>query len=111
TLIAGLGPDTMTGSGGADHFVFKDLPWVDGRITNFVHGVDHIDVSALLAKAHYAGADPIADGYVKLVDNRQGGTWLYFDSDGTGIKDRWGTFLTTIDHVKPSALSSSDFIV
>jgi Ca2+-binding RTX toxin-like protein len=111
TLIAGTGPDTMTGAGGADHFVFQQAPWNAGHITDFAHGVDKIDVSTLLASVHYAGSNPIADGYIKLLDSGSGATWLYFDSDGPGSADQWGSFLTTIDKVTPSGLSASDFIV
>jgi hypothetical protein len=101
----------MTGDGGADRFVFKAAPWTAGHITDFVHGTDKIDVSTLLANAHYAGSNAVADGYLKLVDNGAGSTWLYFDSDGTGSADPWGSFLTTVDKVSPSGLSLSDFIV
>ena len=111
TLNAGTGPDTLTGAAGADHFVFKALPWNAGHITDFVHGTDKIDVSQLLSGVGYAGSDPIADGYVKLLDDGHGDTWLYFDKDGHGTADQWGTFVMTLDHVAPASLTLSDFIV
>src|SRR6185437_7221297 len=111
TLNAGTGPDTLTGAGGADHFVFRTLPWTAGQITDFTHGTDKIDVSALLSAGHYSGSDPIADGYVKLIDDGHGDTWLYFDTDGHGTADQWGTFVATIAHVTPASLGLSDFVV
>jgi Ca2+-binding RTX toxin-like protein len=111
TLNAGTGPDTLTGGGGADHFVFGTVPWTAGQITDFVHGTDRIDISGLLSRAGYAGSDPIADGYLKLLDDGHGDTWLYFDRDGHGTADPWGTFVATIEHVSPAGLALADFIV
>jgi len=111
TLIGGSGPDTLTGAGGADHFVYQSLPWQAGEITDFTHGTDKIDLSGLLASAHYAGADPIADGYVKLLDDGHGNTWLYFDSDGRGTADPWGSFVATLNGVAPASFSAGDFIM
>ena len=110
TLIAGHGPDTMAGAGGADHFEWDALPWQGGEITDFTHGADHIDLSRLLASVGYAGSDPIADGYVRLASNGAGDTWLYFDTDGHGTTDQWGTYLARIDHAAPSQLTAADFI-
>jgi Ca2+-binding RTX toxin-like protein len=110
TLIGGTGPDTMTGAAGADHFVYQSTPWQGGQITDFTHGVDRIDLSGLLTSVHYAGSDPIADGYVKLIDDGSGDTWLYFDSDGPGTADPWGTFVATVSGVAPASLTASDFI-
>jgi Ca2+-binding RTX toxin-like protein len=110
TLFAGHGADTLTGAGGADHFVFGDVPWQAGHVTDFTHGVDRIDVSGLLSKAGYAGADPIADGYIKLIADGQGDTWVYFDSDGRGTADQWGTLVVTLDHVTPGSVTAGDWI-
>ena len=110
TLIAAHGPDTLAGGAGADHFVFDELPWQPARIDDFTPGTDKLDVSALLSAAGYGGADPIADGYVKLIDDGQGDTWLYFDSDGRGTADQWGTFLGTLEHVAPGSVHMSDLI-
>ena len=111
TLIGAHGPDTMTGAGGADVFRFPELPWTAGQITDFTPGTDKLDLSQLLANSHYTGSDPIGDGYVKLLDDGHGDTWLYFDTDGHGTADQWGTFVATLDHVTPASLALSDFIV
>ena len=111
TLTGAHGPDVMTGAGGVDHFVFKVIPWSAGEVTDFTSGVDKIDVSALLTQAHYSGADPVADGYLKLIDDGHGNSWLYFDSDGRGTADAWGSFIATLDHVSPTAVRPGDWII
>jgi len=110
TLIAAHGPDTLTGAGGADRFVFGELPWQPGQITDFTPGTDKLDLSGLLSQSHYAGSDPVADGYVKLIDDGHGDTWLYFDTDGRGTADQWGTFVATLDHVTPGSFTAGDLI-
>lgn len=110
TLIGGTGPDTMTGAGGADHFVFRDAPWSGGHITDFTHGVDKLDVAGMLAKVGWNGTNAVADGYIKLLDDGRGDTWVYFDRDGPGTGDQWGTLVTTLDHVSPGVLTASDWI-
>jgi Ca2+-binding RTX toxin-like protein len=111
TLIASTsGPDTMTGGAGADHFQFNTVPWQADNVTDFTHGVDRIDVSHLLAGVGYSGTDPIADGYIKFGDDGQGNTWVYFDRDGHGTADQWGTKVVTLDHVSASTITGSDFI-
>ena len=110
TLVADHGPDTLTGNGGADHFVFQALPWSSSEITDFTPGADKLDLSALLHASSYTGSDPVADGYVRLIDNGSGGTWVYYDTDGHGSADRWGTFLATLDHVSPSSITATDIL-
>lgn len=61
-LVGGPGIDTMTGGGGANTFVFAagDSSPVAGqhdRITDFVSGVDHIDVSGIDAISTTAAYD------------------------------------------------------
>jgi hypothetical protein len=109
TLTAIHGGDTLTGAGGADRFVFQALPWSPSEVTDFAQGTDKLDLSALLSASHYTGTDPVGDGYVKLIDNGKGGAWLYYDTDGKGTADQWGTFVATLDHVSPSGLSAADF--
>lgn len=110
TLSGAQGPDVMTGGGGADHFVLKVAPWSAAEITDFTAGVDKIDLSGLLAKAGYGGSDPIGDGYVRLIASGAGSTWIYFDSDGRGSADPWGSFVATLDHVAPASLTASDWV-
>jgi len=39
-----------------------------------------------------------------------GDTWVYFDSDGRGTADPWGTLVATLDGVSPSGVTASDWI-
>ena len=110
TLQASRGPDQLTGGAGKDHFVFGDLPWSAGRITDFQPGADVLDLRALFSQAGYHGGDPRADGYLRLEDNGMGGTKVLFDADGWGPGHAWPTTITTLDGVKPWAVSGSDFL-
>ncbi|ACG77705.1 endo-1,3-1,4-beta-glycanase, C-terminal secretion signal protein [Phenylobacterium zucineum HLK1] len=111
TLNAGYGPDVMTGGAGADRFVFDNLPWNASKVTDFEAGVDKLDVSGLLDAAGYTGSNPVADGYVKLIDNGQGDTWVYFDTDGAAAGDQWGTFVTTLEKVSAAEVKATDWII
>jgi hypothetical protein len=100
----------MTGAGGADHFVWKDAPWQAGHVTDFTPGVDKLDVSGMLAKAGWSGTNAVTDGYIRLIADGQGDTWVYFDRDGPGNADQWGTLVTTLDHVAPGAVTAGDWL-
>jgi Ca2+-binding RTX toxin-like protein len=110
TLDAGQGPDVLTGGLGADRFVFDDLPWNAGHITDFRPGTDDIDVHGILTDAGYRGSNPIADGYLILQSNGMGGTNVYFDADGPGSGVTYPALITTLDGVAPSRLSGGDWI-
>lgn len=111
TLVGAHGADTMTGGACNDHFVFNELPWAPADIKDFTIGADKIDIKALISASGYTGTDPIADGYVKLFDNGSGGTTMYYDTDGPGTADMWGTNIATIENVAPSALTANDLIL
>jgi Ca2+-binding RTX toxin-like protein len=51
-LKGGAGSDTLTGGGGADQFLFTTLEKGD-TITDFMTGVDKVDVSALIAQSAF----------------------------------------------------------
>lgn len=109
TLNAGQGPDQLTGGAGADRFVFAKTPWNAGQISDFVHGVDKIDVSGIFAATGYSGSDPIGAGWLRL-DAEGGGTKVYLDVDGPA-GDEWPITITTLSGVAPSSVSLSDFIL
>ena len=99
TLIGAYGADTLTGGAGADTFTFNDVPWKPGHITDFTVGVDKLDLGGFFAKVGYTGSDPVADGYVKLVNGNLGDTWVILDRDGNATGDRWGTYAFSLDHL------------
>jgi len=104
TLIAGHDAVILAGGNGADTFAFPYLPWSAGHTTDFAVGTDRLDMSALFAASGYAGADPIADGYMRFDSDGAGGTRVLYDSDGPGSSSGW-TLITTLDHVSPSGLT------
>jgi Ca2+-binding RTX toxin-like protein len=102
-LVAGSGIDTMTGGGGANTFVFKtgDISSASGqhdRITDFVSGIDHIDLSGIDAISstsahdsfHFIGTSAF-DGSAGELDysynSSLGVTVLRGDTTGGGVAD------------------------
>ncbi|MDB5468114.1 MAG: exsH [Phenylobacterium sp.] len=106
TLNAGQGPDKLTGGAGADTFAFKALPWNGGEITDFQLGVDRLDISALYVGG-YAGADPVADGYVRFESNGAGGTKVMLDVDGAAAAHPWSYLIATLDGISPTGLTAA----
>ena len=102
-LVCGPGVDVMTGGGGADTFVFAigDSSAASGqhdRITDFVSGLDHIDLSGIDAIAATGGYDLFRfigtsafDGAAGALDyfynSSLGVTVLQGDTNGDGIAD------------------------
>ncbi|MDP2008981.1 MAG: family 16 glycosylhydrolase [Phenylobacterium sp.] len=110
TLNASQGSDRLTGGSGADSFVFKAPPWSAGHVTDFTPGVDVLDLRGLFAASRYSGSNPVADGYLSFVADGAGGTKVMFDSDGRGGANPWPITVTTLDHVQPGALHSTDWL-
>jgi Ca2+-binding RTX toxin-like protein len=109
TLIAGRGPDQLTGGAGGDRFVYADTPWNAGAVADFQPGVDRIDLSGIFDGMAYAGATPIADGYLSLQADG-GSTRVFVDVDGPGGGE-WPFLIATLTGVAPASLSMSDFIL
>ena len=105
TLKASQGSDVLTGGGGADTFSFATTPWAPARITDFTVGSDQLDLTALLQKAGYAGSNPIADGYVSLLDDGAGGTKLLFDADAAGSGQAWASYIIQLDNLAANGLT------
>jgi Ca2+-binding RTX toxin-like protein len=105
TLNAGQGPDMLTGGGGGDAFVYAKLPWNAGHATDFAVGADRLDLSALFQASGYTGANPIADGYVKLEGDGAGGTKVFYDTDGPASGNTIQFLITTLDGVSPAGLT------
>jgi Ca2+-binding RTX toxin-like protein len=89
TLVGGWGRDTMTGGDGADRFVFTSAKDYLGSgwdtITDFQHGIDKIDLSALDARPDLAGRQSF-----KFDSTRDGRTEEFFD----GLSDDWQGLIT-----------------
>ncbi len=75
TLIGGLGRDTMTGGEGADTFAFASGDSVvDGKtylcdtITDFVSGLDHIDLPIGIDVSHYAETSVAGSAYLTALN-------------------------------------------
>lgn len=84
--------DTLTGGGGSDDFVYTSL--LDGGdiLTDFEVGSDRIVLTQLLDSVGYAGSDPIADGYVDVIE-RRGMAVVTFDADGAAGPGRDRSFI------------------
>ena len=96
--------------GGADVFVFKNLPWNAGHVTDFGVGMDRLDLSAFMQQSHYAGSDPIADGFLILRSDGAGGCRVLWDADGPADGNPWPIKITTLDHVQPADLTSANLL-
>jgi Ca2+-binding RTX toxin-like protein len=107
-LIGGTGFDTMTGGGGVDTFVFAlgDSSASSGqhdRVTDFVSGVDHIDLTG--DGFHFIGTtafDGTAGALDYFYNSSSGITTLQGDSNGDHIAD------FAIDLLGNIAISAAD---
>jgi Ca2+-binding RTX toxin-like protein len=116
TLSGGNGDDVLSGGGGADIFSFQSASEGSDQITDFEHGIDHIEILAagfgggLVAGGSVSlvsGSDPTATAstgqFLFDTDNGQ----LLWDADGTG--GGAAVLIATLSNVPP--LTTSDFII
>ena len=111
TFVASLqGGEMLTGGTGHDTYVFGSLPWNPDKITDFQIGSDKLDLHALYPT--YAGADPIADGYVSLSADGHGGFNVFVNPDGHATTaNPWPTFIVDLPGVTSVGLTSANLLV
>jgi subtilisin-like proprotein convertase family protein len=80
TIVAGHGADVLSGGPGSDTFVFNFLTTATDLIRDFAAGQDVIDFHQLLTTIGYTGANPIADGWLNLLTDGNGGTDVVIDA-------------------------------
>jgi beta-glucanase (GH16 family) len=111
TFYAGHNSVVMEGMGGRNRFVFNDIPWNPGEITDFHPQLDKLDVSLLLAIAHYKGSQPFSDGLLSIAPTQDGGSKLHF-YPRKAKGDCCDYTIVTLDNVLPSQLNlARDFMV
>lgn len=104
TFYASQGNDMLTGGAGADTFVFNSQPWSPDHITDFTPGQDRLDLSPLFRAYGYTGSDPIADGWIRLFADGNGGTAVRLFDHQAG-SSQWGANIIDLDHLAPAGLS------
>jgi Ca2+-binding RTX toxin-like protein len=108
TLIAGHGADVLTGGGGNDTFVFNVMPWNAGHITDFNTATDTLNLSGIFSSIGYTGTNPVTDGYLSFVSDGAGDTQVIVNPHNAA--DPYGALITTLDHVSPASITSSDYV-
>ena len=118
TLVGGSGADILTGGLDADRFVFSALadsaPGTPDLITDFVHGTDIIDLSAIDANTSLSGDQAFAFGGQNANVVARSVTW--FENGGNTIIQADVNGNTTADFMITLTgtnlnLSASDFIL
>ena len=121
-LIGGYGRDVLDAGVGADEFYYRSTFESTGRrgdqITNFEHGVDHINLAAIdsnpfvagnqafsfIGAAGFGGLGAASAGQLRLV-NTAGHSVIQIDTDGNGVANMQILATTT------AALTLGDFIL
>jgi beta-glucanase (GH16 family) len=105
----GRGGDYVTGNGGADTFAFGQTPWSPATISDFHPGLDRIDLTGLLGNLGYSGSNPVADGYIKVVNDASGEAQIWSDLDKVSPGAGW-YLAATLTGVPSASLQSNDLI-
>ncbi len=105
TFYPSQGNDVLTGGTGGNDYIFIKEPWSPDTITNFKVGTDKLDLSALFANVGYTGSNPIADGYIYLLSDGNGGTIVRFDSEPAGPNQPYPNTIIDLEGVSPTGLT------
>ncbi|MGZ6011091.1 MAG: family 16 glycosylhydrolase, partial [Caulobacteraceae bacterium] len=106
-ITLGGGGDVAAGGGGADSFLVNTLPATASHITDFGTD-DRLDLTGLLSSLGYAGADPVADGYLKIAADGSGNAQVWANPHTTG--STW-SLVTTLDGVAASTVRAPGGVV
>lgn len=102
----GRGGDVVTGGGGNDDYVYADIPWGAGQITDFNAG-DLLDLTGLVSHLGFWNndhpADPWGQGFLELVDDGQGDTQVWARYETSGSHSAWWE-VTALKHVALSTV-------
>jgi predicted extracellular nuclease len=110
SIWGGEGADILTGNGGANVFGYSSLRDAGDTITDFVPGVDRLDLRLLAAEMPgYLGGDPVLLGRVRFVAVA-GGTSVQVDPDGPGGVGVFRSLVTLQGVIPASLLASRDLI-
>ena len=71
-FIGGSGADTLSGNGGVNTYRYLNFSDGGDTVTDFTAARDFIDFKALLISLGYVGNDPVADGWVRIIDGAAG---------------------------------------
>jgi Ca2+-binding RTX toxin-like protein len=108
TLIGGLGNDRLTGGSDRDQFVYNSIAEAADTITDFDITQDKLVLRPLLRSLEYTGKDPIANGYLRLV---QTGTQTQVQIDQNGSTGGLSfTTLVTLENVTATTLTKANFV-
>ncbi|MBW4543721.1 MAG: tandem-95 repeat protein [Symplocastrum torsivum CPER-KK1] len=101
-LTGGSGADLLVGGAGSDTFVYTDFNDKGDTITDFGVGRDVLDLRTLFDNLGYAGANPIAAGYMQFVQSGSN-TQVQIDPDGVAGSQNFSS-LVTLNNVTTTAL-------
>ena len=116
TIKGGAGADLLTGGAGSDHFVFAatsdSTVASHDTITDFVHGVDIIDTSAITGATTVGGlitggAQVAANSIVWIQSGSD--TIVYVNSTGAAENQGSADMEIVLTNVVASTLTSADF--
>ena len=85
------------------------LPWNAGHITDFNVAADKLDLTGIFNSIGYTGTNPVADGYLSFVSDGAGDTQVFVNAHSAS--NPWATLITTLDHVSPASITSSDYVI